>query len=327
MDKNKLKGTGGLLSLPDERDFKWSNLGSSALPFNWNLGYDVTNKLPSYLKIKNQGQSLSCGGQSMAYYGEVLEAISTKSEEERSAKFIYAQTHVYGGGSYLRDNCDIAVKQGWARESVLTSYQGNNTPTEAFITDDRDITPEARNDASISKALSYASVDLNIDAVAQAVANNYGAIILIQGSNNGTWLSAYPKVPVNGEATWNHFLYIGKAKLIDGKKYLCALNSWGPDVGLNGWQWISEDFFTSGRILEVRTLVFKDKPSQFVFNNNLFWGMKNAEVLQLQARLNVIQTGFFGSLTFNAVRKYQQANGISSTGFVGPLTRAKLNSL
>lgn len=36
-------------------------------------------------------------------------------------------------------------------------------------------------------------------------------------------------------------------------------------------------------------------------------------------------TGYFGPLTFEAVKKYQASVGISPTGFVGPLTRAKIN--
>ena len=37
-------------------------------------------------------------------------------------------------------------------------------------------------------------------------------------------------------------------------------------------------------------------------------------------------TGYFGPLTFAAVKAYQTANGLPSTGFVGPLTLAKLNA-
>jgi peptidoglycan hydrolase-like protein with peptidoglycan-binding domain len=55
--------------------------------------------------------------------------------------------------------------------------------------------------------------------------------------------------------------------------------------------------------------------------------MSNADVLRLQIRLGVYpQTGYFGTITFAAVVKYQGANNITPTGFVGPITRAKLNS-
>ncbi len=36
-------------------------------------------------------------------------------------------------------------------------------------------------------------------------------------------------------------------------------------------------------------------------------------------------TGYFGSITSKAVKAFQKANGLPPTGFVGPLTRAKIN--
>lgn len=65
---------------------------------------------------------------------------------------------------------------------------------------------------------------------------------------------------------------------------------------------------------------------KFLFLYNLYFGIRSSDVMELQKRLGVIPTGFFGTLTFAAVRAYQSANNISSTGFVGPLTRASLNS-
>ena len=43
--------------------------------------------------------------------------------------------------------------------------------------------------------------------------------------------------------------------------------------------------------------------------------------------LSAKPTGYFGSLTFAAVKKFQAAQGINATGYVGPLTRAALQKL
>ena len=320
-------GTGAIVSPADERDYKWEDLGMGAIPFNWSLGYDIN--MP--ISLKDQNGSGSCGGQAMAYYGEVLEGVATKTTEERSAKFIYAQTFVPPMGSRLRDNCEIAVKQGWATESVLSSYENGNPPSEAFMERKEDITDAVRANATQSRALSYALVDnKDIDAVAQAIANNYGAIILIRGENNGTWLSTYPDV-TTGIGQWGHFLYCCGAKKINGKKYIKVKNSWG-NIGDNGYQYISEDFFRLGYIYEVRTMVFNNKPEKFIFNKNLNIGMRNGDVLHLQTRLveegfaTFTPTGYFGVQTGSAIMKYQKAKGIPNPfPSCGPLTRAELN--
>jgi len=51
------------------------------------------------------------------------------------------------------------------------------------------------------------------------------------------------------------------------------------------------------------------------------------DFLQSQGYLNSEPTGYFGLLTFQAVKNFQNANGISPTGYVGPITRAKIASM
>lgn len=311
-------GKGGILSPIDPRDFSYK--GFSSIPYDWNVPFNI--KISP--ELKNQGSSGSCGGQAMSYYGEVLEALNDGTPEERSAKFIYAQIFIPPAGTFLRDLCDVVIKQGWAREAVLSSYENGNPPTEAFMERVQDITPEVKLDASRSQALSYANVPLNFDSIAMAVRDNNGAIILIGGNNNGTWLSEYPQPPIT-KNEWQHFLYVCGMKMENGKKYINVLNSWG-NVGVNGYQWLSEDYMPW--IWECRTLVFK---KAFIFNKNLSFGMRNKDVLELQKRMvlekcgTYTPTGYFGILTWYSVIKYQKTHNISGTGFVGVLTRSELN--
>lgn len=68
---------------------------------------------------------------------------------------------------------------------------------------------------------------------------------------------------------------------------------------------------------------------KFVFTRNLWLGMNNNDVLELQKRLGIDYStgpGNFGPKTLISVIQYQKANGISPTGFVGPITRASLNT-
>ncbi len=71
----------------------------------------------------------------------------------------------------------------------------------------------------------------------------------------------------------------------------------------------------------------------YSFTKNLFYGQENSDVLSLQIKLkslgyfsaSVTPNGYFGRQTLTAVIKYQRAMGISTTGYVGPLTRGRLN--
>lgn len=69
-----------------------------------------------------------------------------------------------------------------------------------------------------------------------------------------------------------------------------------------------------------------------LFPRNLFIGATGYNVYLFQKALiregfaTFQPTGYFGPLTFLAAQRYQRAHGISGTGFVGELTRAKLNS-
>lgn len=60
-------------------------------------------------------------------------------------------------------------------------------------------------------------------------------------------------------------------------------------------------------------------------------GSRGNDVTELQKRLiaegllSTDATGYFGKLTSDAVKKFQEKNGIPATGLVGPMTRAALN--
>ena len=71
------------------------------------------------------------------------------------------------------------------------------------------------------------------------------------------------------------------------------------------------------------------------FTKTLKFGMSDSEVTALQTALKGdatvypegLVTGYFGSLTQKAVKAFQTKYGIDPVGQVGPITRAKLNSL
>jgi peptidoglycan hydrolase-like protein with peptidoglycan-binding domain len=66
-------------------------------------------------------------------------------------------------------------------------------------------------------------------------------------------------------------------------------------------------------------------------DKNLKYGQRDNEVMELQeflidkGFLKTIPSTYFGLLTLKAVKAYQASIGVSSTGFVGALTREKIN--
>lgn len=331
-------------------DWKYENLAPKAsAPFDWEKGYDIEQELslllnaPNFkLIVENQGTDFSCGGRAVGKYAEVLLAVTQKIYSHRSSKYIYAQTFQPGGGTFGGDLMSLMKKQGVCSEPLCLSYQNGNPPTEEFMENVSDITPQARIDATKVESSGYAFLtDFGIDALAQGVRDNHGSVFDLQGQNNGTWRSSFPMYPLKNISTdlWGHWLYIGKAKMINGKKYVGVLNSWGINTGTLGWQWISEDYINGGFTPTAMFMVFGVKSYQF--NKDLYLGMTDADVYFLQKRLNqdpdtiVALTGvgspgnesyYFGSLTQIAMIKFQKKNGILPlSGYCGSISRALLN--
>ncbi len=345
MDEIENFGKGALREdIPDPRDFQWGrDVGSAATPFDWEKGYDVEEEVskvlgvPFKLPVKNQNGSSSCGGQAWSYYGQILDTLTDKVTEEKSAKFIYSQTHVGTGGSDGRANSTICIKQGWGNEADTPSYENNLPPSEAFMINN-DISDLAKTNAYKDRGLAYANVlDREIENIATAIRDNYGCIMGVTGTNNGTWRSSFPIPPTTYANSWNHWLYFGKLKILNGKKYFGCINSWGDDVGEKGWQWLSEDYiktFILGYpvIFSVWTMVAKSDviiPVP-VFTRTLKFGMSGADVRALQSLLKDhgffthALTNYFGNITLKAVLDFQVSKELKADGVVGKLTVASL---
>lgn len=338
----------------DTRDYPYSSaeVGRSAAIFDWNRGYDVEDDIskvlgqPFQLPQKNQGSAGSCGGEMISYYQQAIAGYFLRDLTEKSAKAPYSQVYFPGGGSVDRDLANISIKQGFYKESLVPSYRtGNVPPDEAFMDRPQDITALSRIDASKERGmLAYAFPNADIDTIAAVIAATKGIGLTLHGSNNGTWLSAEPKPPGRTEDTWNHFMYAGKAFLENGVKKIWAKQSWGPGVGINGWQKLDEEYFASGNIYAGIALLYNPVPTalpQHTFSSDLKLGDAGPEITALQTFLaydgcfNLSPTGYYGAITEQAVLKFQIKYQVASLATlaelggsrVGPATRKKLNEL
>lgn len=241
-------GTGAIRNKLDLRDTKWKKVAKAVTPFDWEKGYDVEEELSKRLNIpgfklptKDQNGSFSCCGQAAAYYESVQDALEKGVFTEKSARDVYSQIfYAPEGGSTTRDVLNLMVKKGVCREELMPSYDNGQAPNEPFTRRRTDASAATVEDALKARGTAYATVSTDIDEFAQAIKNTGGIVFVVDGQNNGTWHAKFPKPPTKVE--WRHALYAGKAKLIDGKKYIGIKNSWG-DIGQDGWQWLGEDYF------------------------------------------------------------------------------------
>jgi hypothetical protein len=240
----------------DIRTYQYAPRGA----FDWETGFDIEKVIGTKLIPKDQNGSSSCGGQAWAYYGEVLETIATKTYEPRSARWIYAPVRAPGGGSMGKELSAFVVKNGFALEKDAVSYENGKPPSESFMSHVPTLSKEGKEHAEVSKALSYVQVKADIDVLAQALQDNNGVCIAFYFENNGTMRTEFVKPPL--KQTYAHWVYVGKAKMIKGKKHLGFINSWGNRTGKNGWQWMSEDYFVNGNVWYGWTLAWDYRPAK-----------------------------------------------------------------
>lgn len=105
-------------------------------------------------------------------------------------------------------------------------------------------------------------------------------------------------------------------------------NTWGIDWCRLGCADIIWDQY---KPIEVWQIYENDTPIIKPFNTDLKFGMNNDEVRNMQCFLkikgffNYNPTGWFGPLTSMAVKAFQKARGIPSTGYWGILSRTQAN--
>lgn len=265
-------GHGGIKTNPIRRSLRKLRqrpLGRAAIPFDWSKGFDVENQFQ--VRRKNQGTSSSCGGQAGSYFLEI-QRILNGINEDLSAKSVYAPIAYRGGGTTVRALQTQVAIHGANLESAIPSMKGDIPPDESFMADKSWQTSATATDALQRAGFTPINVPITIDSIAEAIRDYNGVIWEIQGQNNGTWLTQYPKPPSldNPNEIWNHFMFGKGAKMVNGIKQLDFLQSWGSDVGINGVQSFKEDYINSGAILECFAFI-PDSHLQPLPENHSIW--------------------------------------------------------
>lgn len=252
---------------------------------------------------RNQDGSTSCVAQASAKALEVF------------LKNVYSATPIYNNranypqkGMWMGDAGDILRKLGTKLESEVKSQLINDEQMEAL----------GKTFTDTQKIFSYITInEKNFDGIVQQIANGNPVLLITHCRYD-----EYTDIPEykGGQAELGHCICATDYTLYQGKKYIVIDESWGHGISMfDDKRLISEDFLKA-RIDGAMYFVITDstpKPEKphHVFNSNLVYGDKNEEVKWLQKVLvyegflkPIFITGYFGDITFSAVRKWQESH-------------------
>jgi len=272
-------------------------------------------RIPYILNIKDQDNTPHCVGYACATIKEFLE-----NREGNSIEF---------DGDWIYNEC-----------KKIDNYDGPGTYFRAGLKILHKIGAKPLNrkeeEASKYRIGGYVRIECDFISLKQAI-YEFGAILIgFRGSQEG-WKTAFIRLPREGEKQWGHAVTgIGfEVTYINGQ------NSWSEKWGNEGLFYFTEEYvpIEAWAILvdlpnNWQELIGKDRERpKYFFQNNLWIGLKNNEVKILQDCLKwlgcfnpkIDSTGYFGPITLEATKIYQQRKGLPQTGYFGPLTREAIN--
>lgn len=231
------RGKGAIADKPDLRDYRLDVVGAAVLlPPIFSVRQYIKN-------IKDQGSSLSCGGQAFSYYAEVLTSIRDGAFTPLSAKDPYSNVYIPGLGSGARDLLKFLLGNGIALESDVPSYPNSEANLESIQASWMAGVRDRAFQQWFSSYTTFSSTDIN--QVKQAIYQGNGAVIAVRGNNVG-WTTANGVVtpPADIITTWGHFLLL--TGFSDVTQQIEFVNSWGTDWGDKGFGYMPYSYLQQG---------------------------------------------------------------------------------
>lgn len=244
-----------------------AKLARASSPFNWqadSASIDARLAKIGPIKIKDQFQSFSCGGQAAAYWLGIVWAVrNNQPYKEISAKSLYAPIAYSGGGTTDGALQNQIMNVGALEEAILPSYRPDGSTDEIWMTDKSWMTEanmilEDKYDDWVK-----VTVDNTQEAIAEAIRDNIAVIWHIESHFDGgapeLWLSNYPRYA--GIADEGHFMCAHRAYLANNVvPTIQALQSFGLDVPNGVQNFDVNNYIGTPRIVDVFTFVPKYVP-------------------------------------------------------------------
>lgn len=280
--------------------------------------------------IWNQYQSSACVAFSKARQISVEVLRLTGVWLDFSPASIYQlRANKPGLGMNISDANEIVNKNGATLEALMKSQNLTETQINAVK---KTKVAKMISDAIGEAVLSYFYLPINIERIAQAIARKHAVSLLIYAEPDeytDTPTIKYPnltydKATIRHEVTATDFYLhpkYGKCLWID--------DSWGVGTGMGGHRNFTQDFLNKRCILADYMDVFDFEPG--IGTRPKYVGT----IISLQQCLRY--EGLFpvgvdfveniGPVTKKAIMDFQKKYGLEPTGTVGPLTKAKIQSL
>ena len=309
--KQQGEGKGWIKDPVDHRDVLLESI------FDSSVEIPEEYKLPFKMDVKSQGGKPHCVGYSCATIKEFLEQ-KEGNNIEFDGDWIYKQCkkidNYSGPGTYFRAGLKVLLNKG--------------------------AMPVGGGDPAKYRIGGYTTVGTTFESIKEAIYRSGPVLVGFRGSNKG-WKDEHIRPPVAGERVWGHAVALAVGYT---KDRIYIQNSWGKGKGNDGYFYFDKNYLPMSAHCVLVDLPNnwqellgknKDKPKhQFIINLSKGITGEDVKVLQdclkwlgcMDPKINC--TGRFGPLTKQAVMAFQARYSIKPVaGFVGPITRSKLNEL
>lgn len=325
MQPHGFTNLGGLDKKPDQRDIKLGAVGAPVYTFPKTL----TNSDAWKMEVENQGPQPACG----AHAGAELKDLSLHMRA--TPRFTWGDLKTFDGWPIDMGTDNRSVMKSITKSGVLDFSQLGNDVSLPEVEYAKAPTAAQRALAVKHAGMGYGFIqDLSFNGIKQFISDHGPSIVTVRVGKEW-WTGA------DGIASWAESKILplrAPAVIVSGhfvvahsydEQFIYFINHWSDGWGRKGHGYFGADYMPF--VTDAGALF----PLQF--KKDLFFGMTDPDVLDLQRYLNshgspVAATGagssgnetnYFGPATKAAVIHWQTVNGISpAAGYFGPLSRA-----
>ena len=302
-----------------EKDYKLEEIVASVDPVDW---IEKTPEQWRRFEIRSQDGSGSCVAQSAAKILGICHYLNKGYFPSISASYIYnKRANKPSGGMGGVDVWEILRKYGSILEENMPSQDMNDKQMDAVPEK-----PVYKDIGQTFAITNYVQLTPDIDEIASTIQKTNKPVMVWFSFEYDEWTDV-PQIK-HQWGKYNHSVTAVDYTIYQGKKALIIEDSWGKFGQFDGQRVITEDFMPR--------CFFAAYPINFKYEKEVDNKPKfDGSVKSLQDCLkytgdfpkNVDSTGYFGSITKGALKKWQARVGLPSYGIFGSMTKAKMYEL